>query len=56
MKLLTKIYQQRKLETAKVKEQCQEALKDPKTSNTFMTQNKSERLCNLQLLVGVPIA
>ena len=39
VKLLTKIYQQRKLETAKVKEQCQEALKDLKTSNTFMTQN-----------------
>ena len=39
VKLLTKIYQQRKLETSKVKEQCQEALKDLKTSNTFMTQN-----------------
>ena len=39
LKLLTKIYQQRKLETAKVKEQRQEALKDLKTSNTFMTQN-----------------
>ena len=39
VKPLTKIYQQRKLETAKVKEQCQEALKDLKTSNTFMTQN-----------------
>ena len=39
VKLLTKIYQQRKLETSKVKEQCQEALKDVKTSNTFMTQN-----------------
>ena len=39
VKLLTKIYQQRKLETPKVKEQCQEALKDLKTSNTFMNQN-----------------
>ena len=39
VKLLTKIYQERKLETSKVKEQCQEALKDLKTSNTFMTQN-----------------
>ena len=39
VKLLTKIYQQRRLETSKVKEQCQEALKDLKTSNTFMTQN-----------------
>ena len=39
VKLLTKIYQQRKLETSKVKEQCQEALKNLKTSNTFMTQN-----------------
>ena len=39
VKLLTKIYQQRKLETSKVKEQCQEALKDLKTSNTLMTQN-----------------
>ena len=39
VKLLTKIYQQRKLDTPKVKEQCQEALKDLKTSNTFMNQN-----------------
>ena len=58
VKLLTKIYQQRKPETPKVKEQCQEALKDLKTSNTFMNQNnkileKRETLC-LQLLVGVP--
>ena len=36
---LSKIYQQRKLETPKVKEECQEALKDLKTSNTFMNQN-----------------
>ena len=39
VKLLTKIYQQRKLETAKAKEQRQEALKDLKTSNAFMNQN-----------------
>jgi len=38
-KLLTKTYQRRKLQTAKVK--GQEALKDLKTSNAFMKQNNT---------------
>ena len=40
VKVLTKIYTNRKMGTKEVKTHCEEALKHLKTSNTFITQNQ----------------
>ena len=40
VKVLTKIYTNRKMGTKEVKNHCEEALKYLKTSNTFITQNQ----------------